>query len=430
MPRLPGDTLRRSRSLRDRIEALSSLRATVALPKAHDVTRRQWTVIESQLAAVESRLGARLKRGMRAYLPTAHQLQGARGFNALLGELELEVARAYEFFDTYMDVLTQRHMPDMGRLLAGCDALAWDCLRRPHPALEIIEPALVYCDRGFAASTMREGVLLPHAVPNPMPLIEIPYSRLKEKCNLTSVLHEAGHEAMVRLGLVRTLPLAMREGLRQVGAPPPLRDLYALWSSEIGPDFWGFCSSGVAATATVKEILALPPAVVFRLSWTDPHPPPFVRVLLSFECCRRLWGQGRWDRWEREWRALYPMDAVPPETREMIAQATRFVPTVAAILFRTRFGVLTRRTLPELFDLRALAPAELERAAERIEHSARRGAARGAEGGPAPPTEMRPCTELAVFRVLRERAAVDDETLDRLMTAWLIRLGETAKDRS
>src|SRR5689334_11744671 len=105
MARRAGDLLRRSRSLRARIEALSSLRRTVALPPRSDITRRQWTVIEMQLAAVEARLSARLKRGARAYLPDADRPPAARALNALLGELELELARAYEFFDTYMDVL-------------------------------------------------------------------------------------------------------------------------------------------------------------------------------------------------------------------------------------------------------------------------------------------------------------------------------------
>jgi hypothetical protein len=416
MVRAATDLLRRSRSLRTRIDALSGLRATVALRPESDITARQWRVLESQLASVSARLSARVTRGARAYLPAAHTPAGARALNALLGELELELSRAFEFFDTYMDVLTQRHTPEMGRLLAGCDALAWDCLKRDHPALDIIEPSLTYCDRGFGASTLREGVLLPHAIPNPMPLIEIPYSRLKEKCNLTSVLHEAGHEAMVRLGLTRTLPLAMREGLAHAGASRRLQDLFALWSRETGPDFWGFCSSGVAAVATLREILALPPPFVFRVSWTDPHPPPYVRVLLSLECCRQTWGQGEWDAWEQQWLDLYPMERLPASMRALLGEARRCLPVVTHILLRTRFGVLNGRALPELFDLPALAPATLQRIARTL------------DAGPLRLIGLRPCTQLAVFRTIKERGRIDDETLDRLMTTWLIRLGAPRKD--
>ncbi|MBP1724267.1 MAG: hypothetical protein H6Q44_1972, partial [Deltaproteobacteria bacterium] len=179
---------RRVESLRMRVENLSSLRRLVDLPPDRDITKRQWAVLESQLKVVEAGLLSRLKKAGRAYLPLVHNSRIARTLNGLLGEIELEMSRVYAFLDTYMDVLTQRHTPELGPLLGGCDVLAWDAINRDHPALAIVEPPLVYCDRGFGASTLREGVMLPNHIPNPMPLIEIPYSRLKEKYNLTSVL--------------------------------------------------------------------------------------------------------------------------------------------------------------------------------------------------------------------------------------------------
>ena len=84
---------------------------------------------------------------------------------------------AFTFFDTYMDVLTQRRSPELGPVLAGCDVLAG--MRWPGASDATRRPPLVFCDRGFGASIVRESVPFPDGTPNPMPLIQIPYSRLK-----------------------------------------------------------------------------------------------------------------------------------------------------------------------------------------------------------------------------------------------------------
>lgn len=412
MDRLPKNFGKRIESARMRVKTLSSLRRLVSLPPEYDIADRQWSVLESQLSTTQTRILSRLKRGAGQYLPQIHNAQAARRLNTLLGEVELELSRAFTFFDTYMDVLTQRHTPVLGPTLAGCDTLAWDAINKDHPALSIVEPPLVFCDRGFGASILREEVPMPDRSPNPMPIIQIPYSRLKEKYNLTSVLHEAGHQAMVRLGLVSVLPKILRYALARAGAPETIQDLFALWTSEIGPDFWTFCNSGIAQAASIKEILALPPSHVFRISWTDPHPAPYLRVLLSFEWCRQVWGSGNWDKWEEEWLMLYPLGNVPEETRKLLVKARKYIPLVSKMLLNTKFRVLNRKTIPDLFNLSALDPSKLRRIAMT------------ANAGVLNLKGLSPCMQLAVFRVIRDHGKLEEETLDKIMTKWLLKLGK------
>lgn len=412
MDRLANTFKKRVRSAQMRIEALSSLRKTIALPARHDLTVRQWFVIENQLNTVQARLQSRLKRVAREHFSQLEDARAVRKFNSLLGEIELEMTTAFTFYDTYSDVLTQRSSPELGSLLAGCDVLAWDSLHRDHPALSLVEPPLVHCDRGFGASILREGVLFPDRSPNPMPLIQIPYSRLKEKWNLTSILHEAGHEAIIRLGLKQVLPDAVRQGLKHSGAPDAIADLFALWTSEIAPDFWAFCGSGLAQAAGIREILALPPSHVLRISWADPHPVPYLRTLLSFEWCRQVWGRGRWDEWEQEWLALYPLENVPPSSRSLLERGKSFLPVMARILIQTKFPTLNRKTLSDLFDLSVVNPTVLEQTA------------RTAATGRLNLCGLAPATQLAVFRVIRERGEIPDEVIDRTMAQWLTRLGQ------
>ena len=406
---------RRIEAQRIRIEGLSSLREIVSLPPHLDITKRQWRILESELNAVETKLMRRLKRGATAYLSQARNPAAARALSSLLGEIELEMTRAFTFFDTFMDILTQRHTPVLGRQLAGCDVLALDGIRKPHPALSIVEAPIVGCDRGFGAKTFREYVRFPGGSYNPMPLVQIPYSRLKEKYNLTSILHEVGHEVMVRCGLRSALPSALRSGLVKAGAPAEIGDLFALWSSEIGPDFWAFCGSGPAQAGAIKEILALPAAHVFRISWTDPHPPPYLRALISFDWCRRVWGSGIWDRWEKEWCDLYPIDAAPNGTRDLIRKISSFIPAVSGILLRTKFRSLNGKRIPDLFNFSILAPSEIKRRA-------------GSSGsGNIDLRGMPPSSHLAVFRFIRERGEMDEESLDGVMTHWLLKLAENRK---
>src|SRR5690348_2519366 len=129
MDRLANTFKKRVRSAQMRIEALSSLRKTIALPARHDLTVRQWFVIENQLNTVQARLQSRLKRVAREHFAQLQDARAVRKFNSLLGEIELEMTTAFTFYDTYSDVLTQRNSPELGSLLAGCDVLAWDSLR-------------------------------------------------------------------------------------------------------------------------------------------------------------------------------------------------------------------------------------------------------------------------------------------------------------
>jgi len=378
------------------------------LPREGDITKRQWAVIEPQLVAASVLLSSRVKRATDSLLPRAGAPQAARELNAALGQIELDMARAFTFFDTYMDVLTQRQAPELGAILSGCDVLAAEAMRRDHPALATIEPPLVYCERGVGAAIARESVSFPDGSPNPMPLIQIPYARLKEKYNLTSILHEAGHQALHRLQLVPVLSELARAALKRAGASRTIQQLYGAWMFEIGPDFWAFGLSGVAEAAAVRDLFSLPPAHGLRILPHDPHPPPYLRALLCFDWCRRAWGQGPWDEWEQEWLDNYPLGAAPPETRDILTEAHRLAPVLGQALFSAKLRLLDGRRLLDLLDLAAAAPDPLRRRAV------------------APNLDvsgLSACAQLATFRMVREWRGPSEARLDALMTDWLIRLG-------
>ena len=162
----------------------------------------------------------------------------------------------------------------------------------------------------------------------------------------------------------------------------------------------------------MRELFAMPPAHALRLSVTDPHPPPYLRVLLVFDWCRRAWGRGQWDDWEREWELLYPLSGMSGETRRLMRDARRFVPAIGAALFNHRFRELETRALVDLFDLSAVSPSAVQRVAAQ------------AASGVLDLRGLTPCVQLAVFAELRQMRAMSEERLDDVMTTWLRRLGE------
>lgn len=411
-----NELYRRFISVTNKVKLLSLLRKSVALHADYDIAESQWSAIESPLFAIEAKLHACLKKEGREYLRHIHEAETKRALAMLLGKMELEMSKSFIYFDTFVDLLSQRHLPEMGLLLGGCDVLAWDAMKKDHPALSLIDKPLVSFNRGFGASILREGVPLPDGTPNPLATIQIPYTKMKDKYNLTSVVHESGHSAMVQLGLVNVLPKAISEALAHAGAPEVIRKLFALWTMEIGPDFWGFCNCGAAQASSAMEILSLPPSHAFKVSASDPHPPPFLRVLLAFEWCRQQWGIGDWDEWEKEWLAMYPLEAASARDRKVLVAGKRYVSTVSRALFHTKFSTLDNRTIPSLFDLNRSDPARLERLIRDAESS-----------GILDLSELSPCSQLALFRTLRNKSKISEQSLDRLMTTWLIRLARGSK---
>jgi hypothetical protein len=401
--------------LRRRARGLRKLRELVAVAPSHDLRATQWAVIEGELGKAAHRFEASLDELARARLIDVNERESRVQLASALGRLELELSSTYALFDTFMDVLTQRSSARLGPLLKGCDVLALDALRRDrHPALAVAAPPLVYLNRGFGAAILRSGVAIPAGGRAPVPLVQLPYARLQEKYHLSSLVHEVGHEALVRIGLRDRLVHAVRKRLDGL-VDPAIRDACARWITELAPDFWAFGCCGTAHAMTVRDVLALPLAQSFEVREGAVHPPVYFRTLAAFDWCRRAFGRGEWDDWERAYRDLHPLGAARADDRAFLEEAIRIaLPRISDLLFSERFAVLERRALADLFDLGDLHPVRLSRD---LHHTSTRGAAFAAE---------RPTTQLSVFRWMREVSRVSETALDDAMTDWLCSLARSS----
>ena len=405
----PATFLLRIESLRLRARRLTGLRAIVGLKPHQDIQPEQWEALENQLAAVSNRLLQQLRVYTDNYLSEYRDRSMRYTLMNRLGEMELEIGQAYNFYDTFVDLLTQRLSDDIGPLLKGCDVIAADGLNRGFLA-EITAAPLVYCDRGFGAKMLRQGVCATPHTPNPVPLIGIPYSRLIEKYNLMSIYHEVGHQALAKLNLTTLLQRVTAEAVARAGASPLLQRQFGLWSRELAPDFWAFGLTGMAQTASIRDVLVLPHAAMFHVSPHQQHPPAYLRFLASVAWCRLIWGQGDWDVWAEEWQELYPLQPLDPVTRQNIAAATRVLDAVARALITTRFKKLDGKPLAALFNFDTLQPGRLKALASK-------------EALAALSFRQHPLgVQLAAFRLMREKRLMKLPELDTLMTQWITQL--------
>ena len=400
-------------TIENKIKSLSKLRDILGLEKHNDIEESQWDAIESQLFLAQSKFLSRLKKLSSELFRNVNDMQSLRSLNEQLGKVELDLSRSFSFYDTFLDILSQRLLPGIGPILKGCDVLANDSIRKNHPALSTLTKPIVYFDRGFGASTRREGVWLYSGSKNPITTIQIPYTKIKTKYDLTSIVHEAGHSIMVRLGLERELSKEIRESLALAGASELMQNGFASWSKEIGPDFWGFLNCGIAQALATRELLSLPQKEVFSISFNDPHPPPFLRVLIVLDWCRRQWGAGEWDEWESEWRYLYPLTMASEMNRKILKEGEKFIHVVSRVLFRTRFKNLGFKTIPSLFNMEDVSPNHFRRILSEAKYS-----------GILNLADLSPCGQLGFFGYLRANSKISEETLDRLMTRWLIQFGK------
>jgi hypothetical protein len=234
-------------------------------------------------------------------------------------------------FDIFADVMTQRSEYETGVWLSGLDLFAADALKLPD--YYDAPPVVCYIDRGHGAAIRRARTRLPGGGNNPVAVIRVPRERMVGSGIASSLVHEVGHQAAALLDLVTSLRTELRHKQKRPALEGVAWRLYDRWISEIVADFWSVARVGVASTMGLIAVVSLPRAFVFRVSVNDPHPFPWIRVMLSARIGSVLYPSPQWERIASLWGSLYPLDQVRGETRALIdALLATMDPFVALIV--------------------------------------------------------------------------------------------------
>lgn len=269
-------------------------------------------------------------------------------FNALLDEL-----------DIFADVTAQRSEHETGVWVAGLDALAEDALQLKGNYY-IPPPVMCYLERGHGAAIRRARTRLPGGKLSPVAVIQVPRERMIGSGIAASLVHEVGHQGAALLGLMNSIRQEIRKAAEKSNDRKTW-DLYYRWLSEIIADFWALGHLGIGATLGLMSVVSLPRYFMFRMKLDDPHPFPWIRVKLSLEFGKVLYPHPQWQRFEKLWHSLYPVDKLEKENLQVIKNLNQVMPQFIKLVINHSPTVLKGSRLMHIFPFNSRQPIELQR---------------------------------------------------------------------
>ena len=221
---------------------------------------------------------------------------------------------------------------------------------------------------GFAPATFRRGVRLARIgrLPNPFPLVQLPYHRLVNPWTLGAVLHEVSHNLQNDLGLQRTIPVTIGRELLAEGCSSSVASTGFSGSARSSLTSSVFSLADPAIVGSLMDVVGRGPVTTVRYSSRGPHPTPYLRTLISVDALRRLGFPDEAERYRRIWTSVYPSPrggGIPAELLATFPAATQRV--VDIICFR-RHPELGGRSLAEAVPFGPKEQVLVEEAARRL----------------------------------------------------------------
>jgi hypothetical protein len=281
------------------------------------------------------------------------------------------VGATEQIWDHYFELFSQRqtHVADM---LLSCDRIALDCYQvcylgigkaRPVPA----PPPFSYMRRGRSPATFRRGIPLRRLGRrlNPFPLIQLPYHRLVNPWTLGAVLHEVSHNLQNDLGLARSIPRNILINLVRANLPRSVARVWQRWNRETFADLSGLLLGGPEVVASLMDVIARSPEVVFGFNPRAVHPTPYLRTLISVELLKRMGFTDLADQYRRHWQGIYPqrLGTLPNVMWETYPEAIRIV--VETVCYQ-KYPSLGDKSLSQVIPFAAKDQQMIEEASARL----------------------------------------------------------------
>jgi len=193
---------------------------------------------------------------------------------------------------------------------------------------------------------------------------------------------------------------------------------------------------GIASTLGLVGLVSLPRAFVFRVNTEDPHPFPWIRVVLSCAMGNALYPHPQWKNVAAVWESFYPPAGLDAHRQGVLASLKASLPTFVALLVHHRPKALQGRSLAEVMPLAERSPDQLlahYRSWRFSPHEMRNappslafavlGQAR-ASGRITPEEESRLLGDLITYWALR--STLDTAAVCANQPKWLMPLGQPA----
>jgi hypothetical protein len=109
----------------------------------------------------------------------------------------------------------------------------------------------------------------------------VPWDHVENVWELTSLMHEVGHDLEADLKLRVPLVASLTQKLRAAGVPETRIARWAKWEGETFADLVALQLGGPAFAYALFHLLLLPGPTVTMLDPDDPHPNHYVRILMN-----------------------------------------------------------------------------------------------------------------------------------------------------
>jgi hypothetical protein len=349
--------LNESYSLLARLGQVKPFSMTMPMVKAASVSDRALKEITLMLEEGKKELRDKIVRFINVVRRSKVNREDVRELQSGFTILKLRFNSILDDLDIFAAVLSQRSEYDVGIWTSALDVLARDGLTTIEGMAELPQ-LIVYLDRGHGAAIRRARTRLPGGDLNPVGVIQIPRERMIGSGIASSLIHEVGHQAAALLDLVSSLKIRLAEKRTR---DPIAWGCFERWISEIIADVWAMGHLGITATLGLMGVVTLPEYFQFRLDLRDPHPAPYVRVMLSCEFGKRLFPHGQWDKLWELWKSFYPREGQRKRVLQVLEAIDREMPAFVELVVNHSPMELRGRKLLDLFPLDERQPENLRR---------------------------------------------------------------------
>jgi hypothetical protein len=329
-----------------RIDRLVPLSVNMTMVPAASVSAAAMRVIESMLKRGRQTLRVAIGQFLGWLKSPLGQRASVEAAQRRFMILRLRFHAIISHFDIFADVLVQRSEHGNGVWIAGLDDLAADALVLPGRQLAA-PPLVCYLDQGVGAAIRRAKTRLPGGEQMPVGVIRVPRERMVGQGIGASLIHEVGHQAAALLDLLPPLRAALFQKQR-TSSNTFVRAAWVClerWCSEIVADLWAVAYLGASATLGLIGVVSLPRALVFRVELTDPHPFPWIRVMLSSALGAALYPHPQWAQIAAMWAAMYPSTHLPRTTGLIVQSLQSRLQEFADLVLALRLPALAGESL-------------------------------------------------------------------------------------
>lgn len=354
--------LQELQSIMARLEAQKPFAMQMPMVTAAAVSDPAQAAIETHMMDARNKLRRIIRRFSLQLARIPPSPANVRWAQHKLSLVKLQFQSVLARFEIFGEVLSQRAQHETGLWLAGLDVAAAAALRLPHRALPV-PPVVCYVDRSHGGAIRRAHTPLPGGALNPVAIVRMPRERMVGTGIAASLFHEVGHQAAAVLGLVQSLRDALQEPIRMLAVHDP-RQAWAWrcwqsWVSEWVADLWAVAQAGVTASVGLIGVVSLPSVFVYRHAEQDPHPAPWIRVMLSLALGEALYPDPQWHRLRQAWGQMYPRAAMTPNQQRHYAALEHSLQPFVYWLLRLRLPALQHRPLGQALRWRSRTPHAL-----------------------------------------------------------------------